>query len=476
MSAPPSPTWSASHRGALVLVNDDDLTYCKARLDPESLRTAIDGIADVTESLPRTLLWSAVWEMTRDALMRARDFITLAVRGLATEDQVGVLQRVLAQLQVAVGSYAEPGWAAETGWPAVSGALNDLALSAEPGSDTQLAAVQALGRRPAATRAAGADRGVAGRERAVGRPDRGHRPVVDAAGRAGRPRRGGPADIDAAAAADPTASGERRATQLRALIPDPANKAAVWERVIGDDGMANALQSAAIAGFAHPAQARVAGAVHRAVLRRGRRRLGATGPIEVGKRIAVGLYPRWAVDQSTVDAAVAWDGDEHPPALRRLVSEGRAGTERALRAGRRRGALTPESADGAAPAAPGTGDGRRSGRSRAIGAAGAGYQVERSGRVPAWSARIRTPVTNAPLMSPSVQDATTASTANFAARSLTRRFASAPVTTSTDPLSGRERQQHRGRRVLVEPGQQAVRGSWRGCRPGHPERPRTEGR
>ena len=110
-SAPPCPIWSASTAGALVLVNDDDLTYCKARLDPDSLRTAIDGIADVTESLPRTLLWSAVWEMTRDALMRARDFVTLAVRGMATEDQIGVLQRVLAQLQVAVGSYAEPGWA-----------------------------------------------------------------------------------------------------------------------------------------------------------------------------------------------------------------------------------------------------------------------------------------------------------------------------------------------------------------------------
>ena len=52
-SAPRSPGWSGKPRGALVLLNDDDLTYCKARLDPASLATAIDGIAEVTESLPQ---------------------------------------------------------------------------------------------------------------------------------------------------------------------------------------------------------------------------------------------------------------------------------------------------------------------------------------------------------------------------------------------------------------------------------------
>jgi len=320
-------------RGALVLVNDDDLTYCKARLDPDSLRTAIDGIADVTESLPRTLLWSAVWEMTRDALMRARDFITLAVRGLATEDQVGVLQRVLAQLQVAVGSYAEPGWAAATGWPAVSGALTDLALSAEPGSDTQLAAVQAL----AGGRLQTEQLELIAGWRSGGAPLDGLTMDTDLSwtllGALVAHGTAGASDIDAAAAADPTASGERRATQLRALIPDPANKAAVWDRLIGDDGMANALQNAAIGGFAHPAQAELLAPFTE-------RYFAAVSDvwdkrsIEVGKRIAVGLYPRWAVEQSTVDAALAWDTGEHPTALRRLVSEGRAGTERALRARR----------------------------------------------------------------------------------------------------------------------------------------------
>src|SRR5699024_10426221 len=106
-------------RGALVLVNDDDLTYCKLVLDPESLRTAIARIGDIAESLPRTLVWSAVWEMTRDAAMRARDFVAMALTGIDAESEIGVVQRVLAQVQQAVGYYAEPGWAADVGWPTV---------------------------------------------------------------------------------------------------------------------------------------------------------------------------------------------------------------------------------------------------------------------------------------------------------------------------------------------------------------------
>jgi aminopeptidase N len=49
--------------------------------------------------------------------------------------------------------------------------------------------------------------------------------------------------------------------------------------------------------------------------------------------MVIGLFPAWAVDQATVDAADAFLADEsHPPALRRLVTEGRAGVVRSLAA------------------------------------------------------------------------------------------------------------------------------------------------
>ncbi len=317
--------------GALVLVNDDDLTYCKLRLDPRSLRTAVERIGDIADSLPRTLVWSAVWEMTRDAQLRAQDFIALALRGLPAEAEIGVVQRVLSQLALSVGSYADPEWALVTGWPLLTGALRGLALAADPGSDAQLSYVNSL----AAAKLTGEDLDVVAGWYDGGAPLPGLTMDTDlkwtllgalvAHGRLGRP------EIDAANAADATASGERRATALGALIPNAANKQAVFDRLINDDTMANAFQDAAIGGFSHPAQ--------RALLQPFTARyfdqvadVWSRRSSEVGQKVAVGLFPRWSINQATIDTALDWERQDHPAALRRLVSEGRAGLERALAA------------------------------------------------------------------------------------------------------------------------------------------------
>ena len=70
----PNRTW--------CLANDDDLTYCKLRLDERSLRTLrTGGIARLAESLPRALCWSAAWDMTRDGELPTRDYVALVVAG-----------------------------------------------------------------------------------------------------------------------------------------------------------------------------------------------------------------------------------------------------------------------------------------------------------------------------------------------------------------------------------------------------------
>lgn len=327
-------------RGKLVLVNDDDLTYCSLRLDPESLKTALARIADIAEPLPRTLVWSAAWEMTRDAELPARDFVALVMSGLHAESEVGVAQRLLLQAQTAIGSYADPGWAAESGWPAFGDALLDLARESAPGSDHQLAFVNALctsvlspnhiavlstllDNEPAAVNLAGLVLDTDLRWR-----------VVTALARAGVLDADGPATpfIDAEAQADPTAAGKRNAAAASAARPQSAVKDAAWLQVVEDDTIANITTRAIVTGFVQPGQADVLepfAEKYFAAIRGVWERRSS----EVAQTVVIGLYPSWLITQAGLDAADRFLADpELPPALRRLVLEGRAGVERALRA------------------------------------------------------------------------------------------------------------------------------------------------
>ncbi len=327
-------------RGKLILVNDDDLTYCSLRLDPDSLETVLTRIADIAEPLPRTLAWSAAWEMTRDAELKARDFVALVMSGVHAETEVGVAQRLLLQAQTALGSYAEQEWANSTGWPAFADRLLDLAHEAEPGSDHQLAFVNALcasvlSRNHVAVLATLLDNEPA----AVNLPglvidtDLRWR-IVTALAASGDLDADGIETpfIDNEAKTDPTAAGRRNAAAAGAARPQREVKEAAWTQVIEDDTLANITGRAIIGGFVRPGQAEllmpftdryfetISG-------------VWARRSSEVAQTVVVGLYPSWNISQAGLDAADRFLSDpEVPPALRRLVIEGRAGVERSLRA------------------------------------------------------------------------------------------------------------------------------------------------
>jgi aminopeptidase N len=317
-------------RGQLVLVNDDDLTYCTMRLDNDSLATLLEHIADIAEPLPRTLCWSAAWEMTREAELKARDFVHLVLRGIGAESEVGVVQRLLLQAQTALGSYADVAWAPR-GWQEFSQRMLELARDAAPGSDHQLAYVNSLcgsvlddeglavlaGWLDGSTPLEGLTVDTDLRWRLVR--------ALSAHGRIG------PADIDAERERDATAAGNRNAEWARALRPVDEAKAEAWQRAVFDDDLPNAVSDAIIAGFSHPSQkpllAGYVGKYFADVAGVWERRSS-----ERAQPTVLGLFPAWSVAQSTVDAANTWLADDRPPALRRLVSEGRAGIVRALAA------------------------------------------------------------------------------------------------------------------------------------------------
>src|ERR1043165_6850961 len=82
--------------------------------------------------------------MTREAELRARDFVAVVLAGRPAETEVGVMQRLLAQAQLALSSYADPTWASEDGWARFPSTLMNLIGTAPPGSDQQLTLVNAL--------------------------------------------------------------------------------------------------------------------------------------------------------------------------------------------------------------------------------------------------------------------------------------------------------------------------------------------
>jgi aminopeptidase N len=329
-------------RGQLVLVNDDDFTYCSLRLDPDSLATALRRIADIAEPLPRTLVWSAAWEMTRAAEFKARDFVALVSRGVVAETEIGVAQRLLLQAQTALGSYAEPGWAKAEGWPAFADRLLELARGAEAGSDHQLAFVNAL-----------CTSLLSGQHTEVlsglldGDPAEQQLPgltvdtdlrwrIVTALAAAGVVDAEGPETpfIDAEVQRDPTAAGKRHGAQAAAARPQPAVKEEAWTTVTEDDTLANITARSIIGGFVKPGQGEL--------LRPFTARYFAAIPgvwqrrsSEVAQTVVVGLYPSWDISDDAIAAAGRFLEDKDlPPALRRLVLEGRASVERSLRARR----------------------------------------------------------------------------------------------------------------------------------------------
>lgn len=328
-------------RGKLVLVNDDDLTYCALRLDPDSLQTVLTRIADIAEPLPRTLAWSAAWEMTREAELKARDFVALVMSGVHAETEVGVAQRLLLQAQTALNSYADPQWAKENGWPAFTERLLDLAGESAPGSDHQLAFVNALCNSVLARAQVAVLATLLDNEPAeVNLPglvldtDLRWR-IVTALAASGDIDADGTETpfIDAEAQRDPTAAGRRHAAAASAARPQPAVKEAAWQQVVEDDTLANITTRSIVGGIVQPGQqallapytekyfAAIAG-------------LWERRSSEVAQTVVVGLYPSWDISDEALAAADRFLDGDVPPALRRLVLEGRAGVERSLRARR----------------------------------------------------------------------------------------------------------------------------------------------
>ena len=310
----------------ILLVNDEDLAYAKVRLDEASLAAATRRLADIADPLPRSLIWSAAWDMTRDAETAPRDYVDLVAGNIAAETDSSVLLSLLRQAGSAVQVYVAAPYRVAAR-EALVDTLIELAGRAAPGGDQQLqfvkfAAQLATGRHVAWLQDTLAEDAVPGL-------------VVDAdlrwelltalvaAGARSAP------DIDAELARDDTATGRRAAAGAHAAIPTPDAKRAAWESVVADGSLPNAVQAAVIAGFARALDDSLLEPFvepYFAMLET----VWRERTNEIAQQLVVGLYPTGLASPQLLERTTRWldENPQAPAALRRLVLENADGVRR----------------------------------------------------------------------------------------------------------------------------------------------------
>ncbi|MFF1875017.1 aminopeptidase N [Streptomyces sp. CB03911] len=325
------PQLTGRRKPAVLLLNDDDLSYAKVRLDEDSLAFVTEHLGAFADSLPRALCWASAWDMTRDGELAARDYLTLALSGLPRESDIGVVQSVHRQVRAALDVYTDPAWR-EQGLGRWAAAAEEQLRAAEPGSDHQLAWARALA---AVARTDGQlallagllDGSVELKGLAVDTELR-----WTLLGRLAATGRADEAAIEAELARDRTAAGEEHAATCRAARPTAAAKAEAWASVVESDKLTNYMQDAVIAGFVDSDQRELL-APYTAKYFAAVKDVWESRSHEIAQQIVVGLYPAVQVEQATLDATDAWLASAEPvPALRRQVVEARDGVQRALRA------------------------------------------------------------------------------------------------------------------------------------------------
>lgn len=310
----------------LVLLNDDDLTYAKIRLDERSFSTLLEGIATFESSLPRALCWGSAWDMTRDAELSSSDFVSLVLAGVGSETDLTAVGSLLRQGQGAVNLYTPDAEHAGLSRQWEEG-LRGLLEAAEPGSDHQLALVRAY--TGAATSAEALEGLLAGDLPGL---------EVDTDLRwsllTGLARLGAVDDerIAAELERDNTISGQEHAAGARAIRPDTQAKEDAWQAVVVDSSTPNETRRQTATSFQVSGQAEVLDPFVDRYLEMAETVIDDQG-VWIGQVALVYLFPLANPSQQTLDKVDAWLGSTTAAAAaRRYVGEGRDDLARSLRA------------------------------------------------------------------------------------------------------------------------------------------------
>ncbi|KUM38840.1 aminopeptidase N [Arthrobacter sp. EpRS71] len=235
-------------RPALLLVNDDDLSYVKVRLDSGSEHTVRTSLNRISDPMARALCWTALWDSARDGVTPAARYVTAVEQFAPSETGIGVLLNVLGNAASAIERYV-PATTREGVRKDFLNVAAEQLTAAVPGSDQQLAWARTVAE---VSRHGDSQlplvRGILeGTTMVEGL-------AVDAELRwslwqaLAAHGQATLAELDRELDADTTASGREGHALASAARPEASIKAAAWDSTVNSTGLSNEILSATIAG------------------------------------------------------------------------------------------------------------------------------------------------------------------------------------------------------------------------------------
>jgi aminopeptidase N len=325
----PIPELAGAEAAELVVLNDDDLSWARTRLDERSLQAVLDGaIARIEEPLSRAVLWLALREAMLDALVPVGDYVRVVSDALGSETVVSLIEDLYKQAIAAIGRFGDPE-ARDRRMSALTRRSIEWVTTAEPGSDAQLAHARGVMRT-----AVDADQTalIGGWLDGVDVPDGltiGQELRWMIVIRLATLGVIGPDEIDAEQRRDRTYAGAARAGTARASLPTADAKARVWQEALGPEPPSLGVLHAMLAGFWRPEQVDLG----RAYVDRYVPDIAArwSQSQQIARELGHGLFPWVVAEESTADAIRRASSDGLDPAFRRIIAEGLDDLERSIR-------------------------------------------------------------------------------------------------------------------------------------------------
>ena len=330
------PELVGAKRADVLVLNDDDLTYAKVRLDEESLSHGLTHIEAFAESLPRSIVLASAWDMVRDGELAASHFLKAALQALDVEEHSSVIQGLLGRITTCLSAFLPPAVRRDLA-PGTADRLLELARAAQAGSDKQLQLVRAVAAHAVTGEqldvVAGFLEGTSALEGLDVDQDLRWDLLTGlvAAGRFGEER------IHAEETRDRTTTGRERTAEARAAIPTPEAKKATWRALVDDSSMPNETQVRVLRGLTSverrpdllvPFVSEYVEAIDS---------LWSSRTFHMAENLLTGLWSCATVGLDGADPAAALEGwlESHaqaPAALRRIVRENLDDTRRVARA------------------------------------------------------------------------------------------------------------------------------------------------